>query len=132
MAGETDWELTLSASVCHISGPNSFKPGQILSVYGIFTQAHVTREKTHGQFLAKKYRVSYKSCSQLEMSAKAYRIFYYLVPMKADFMLDNADFIQYTIHLLTPLIRLAENPHILGKVLGIFECPHWGKSPLKC
>ena len=33
-AGEADRELTLSASACHIGGPNSVNPGQILLVYG--------------------------------------------------------------------------------------------------
>ena len=35
MAGKADEELTLLASTCHIGGPNSVNPGQILLVYGI-------------------------------------------------------------------------------------------------
>ena len=34
VAGKADKELTLSASACHIGGPNSVNPGQILLVYG--------------------------------------------------------------------------------------------------
>ena len=34
MTGEADRELTLSASACHIGGPNSANLGQILLVYG--------------------------------------------------------------------------------------------------
>ena len=34
VAGEADRELMLSASACHIGGPNSVNPGQILLVYG--------------------------------------------------------------------------------------------------
>ena len=34
MAGEADTELTMTASACHIGGPNSVTPGQILLVYG--------------------------------------------------------------------------------------------------
>ena len=34
VADEADRELTLSASTCHIGGPNSNNPGQILLVYG--------------------------------------------------------------------------------------------------
>ena len=33
--GEADKELMLSASACHIGGPNSVKPSQILLVIGI-------------------------------------------------------------------------------------------------
>ena len=33
VAGEADMELTLSASACHMGGPNSVNPGQILLVY---------------------------------------------------------------------------------------------------
>ena len=35
VAGKADMELTLSTSACHIGGPNSVNPGQILLVYGI-------------------------------------------------------------------------------------------------
>ena len=33
VAGEADKELTVTASACHIGGPNSVNPGQILLVY---------------------------------------------------------------------------------------------------
>ena len=36
VAGEADRELTLSSSVCHIGGPNSVNPGQIVLVYGTY------------------------------------------------------------------------------------------------
>ena len=35
VAGEADRELTLSGSACHVGGPNSVNPGQILLVYGM-------------------------------------------------------------------------------------------------
>ena len=34
MAGEADNVSSVSASACHIGGPNSVNPGQILLVYG--------------------------------------------------------------------------------------------------
>ena len=34
MAGEADSVSSLSASACHIGGPNSVNPGQILLEYG--------------------------------------------------------------------------------------------------
>ena len=35
VAGEADRVSSVSASACHIGGPNSVNPGQILLVYGI-------------------------------------------------------------------------------------------------
>ena len=35
MAGKADNVSSVSASACHIGGPNSVNPGQILLVYGI-------------------------------------------------------------------------------------------------
>ena len=34
VAGEADIVSSVSASACHIGGPNSVNPGQILLVYG--------------------------------------------------------------------------------------------------
>ena len=34
VAGEADSVSSVSASACHIGGPNSVNPGQILLVYG--------------------------------------------------------------------------------------------------
>ena len=34
VASKANKELTLSAPACHISGPNSVNPGQILLIYG--------------------------------------------------------------------------------------------------
>ena len=34
VAGEADSVSSVSASTCHIGGPNSVSPGQILLVYG--------------------------------------------------------------------------------------------------
>ena len=41
MAGEADSVSSLSASACHIGGPNSVNPGQILLVYGILFSSRV-------------------------------------------------------------------------------------------
>ena len=35
VVGEADIVSSVSASACHIGGPNSVNPGQILLVYGI-------------------------------------------------------------------------------------------------
>ena len=35
VVGEGDSVISVSASACHIGGPNSVNPGQILLVYGI-------------------------------------------------------------------------------------------------
>ena len=38
LAGEADSVSSVSATACHIGGPNSFNTGQILLVYGILNQ----------------------------------------------------------------------------------------------
>ena len=46
VTGKADSVSSVSASACHIGGPNSVKPGQILLVYGKFlsnTCMHVRR-----------------------------------------------------------------------------------------
>ena len=39
MAGKADSVSSVSASACHIGGPNSVNPGQILLVYGISSES---------------------------------------------------------------------------------------------
>ena len=42
VAGEGYSVSSVSASVCHIGGPNSANPGQILSVYGNRNMLHIS------------------------------------------------------------------------------------------
>ena len=42
VAGEADSVSSVSASVCHVGGPNSVNPGQILSVYGNGNMLHIS------------------------------------------------------------------------------------------
>ena len=42
VVGEADSVSSVSASACHIGGPNSVNPGQILLVYGKFAAAKVS------------------------------------------------------------------------------------------
>ena len=40
MTGEADSVSSVSASACHIGGPNSVNPGQILLVYGRYLESY--------------------------------------------------------------------------------------------
>ena len=51
VAGEADSVSSVSASACHIGGPNSVNPGQILLFYGIAFEKDYEQKMQKGQIM---------------------------------------------------------------------------------
>ena len=53
VAGKADSVSSVSASACHIGGPNSVNPGQILLVYGTFL--YIQKDTINKDYEMQKY-----------------------------------------------------------------------------
>ena len=63
VAGEADSVSAGSASACHIGGPNSVNPGQILLVYGTFL--YIQKDTINKDLKCKNmFKFSQKNCSE--------------------------------------------------------------------